>query len=61
MLDLKRFKEAIVSYGIHSLFGEADIKFLGNLEQSYSTKLERFSYSNIGSWSSVTMENMVER
>lgn len=41
--------------------GEADIKFMDNSEKNYPLRLERFENSRIGSWSSVTMVNMVEK
>jgi hypothetical protein len=40
---------------------DADIKFMGNSEQNYPPRLERFGNSNTGSWFSVTMVNMLKR
>lgn len=36
----------------------ADVKFIGNSEQNYPPRLEKFGNSNIG-WSTITMMNMV--
>lgn len=60
MLNLKEFKEALVSYGMFHLFWNS-FKFMDNLELNYSIRLERLCYRNIIIWSSVTMGNMKKR
>lgn len=40
-------------------FYKKDVKFIGNQEQNYSTRLEGFNYNAMESRSSVIMENMV--
>lgn len=58
--DLKRFKKAVISYSMHSPCEKA-IKFMDHSEQNYSTREERFIYSNTGSWPSATVKSVVER
>lgn len=40
-LDLRRFKEVILSYGMKSPLDEADIKLMLNLYWNYPSRLER--------------------
>jgi hypothetical protein len=43
------------------MLSEAHIELMGNSGHNYPLKLERFVKRYIGSWSSDTMSNMVER
>lgn len=57
MLDLG-VKEVIVSYGIHSPFVRQMLNWWATKNRIIS---QGFSFSSVGSWSSITMENLVDR
>ena len=61
ILDLKKFKEAVIFTWYTFTLCKLDVKFMGNSEQDYSTRLKRLSYRNIDFRSSLTMENMMKR
>lgn len=58
VLDLRRFKEAMVSFGMYSFFVR---QMLNSWSTIYPTKLERLGYSSTEAWSSITVEDLVER
>lgn len=60
ILDLRRLKEMFISYSVHSPNVNQMLNH-GQLRTESSPRLERSGQSNIGSWPSITEDNMVGR